>query len=169
MLHRKIENRSFPPADRNSPSLTRSLPTSGCPYVARMPTSLVTFPPSVLEYLHRDSSSSIPLRPNIVRSKLETRSPGQCCWSHDSIILIAREDLSKSIGDRYPPKHSEAVDIQKFIVFGYVTSPSILQPSLFPRRTAITKRRKLWEGHGRVPARDKRRDVRGVLRIPTSS
>lgn len=162
MLHRKIENRSFPPADRNSPSLTRSLPTSGCPYVARMPTFLVTFPPSVLEYLHPDSSSSIPLRPNNVRSKLETRSPG--CWSHDSIILIAREDLSKSMGDRYP---SEAVDIQKFIVFSYVASPSILQPTLFPRRT--TKRRKLWKGHGRVPARDKRRGVRGVLRIPTSS
>lgn len=163
MLHRKIENRSFPPADRNSPSLTRSLPTSGCPYVARMPTFLVTFPPSVLEYLHRDSSSSISLRPSNVRPKLETRSPGQCCWSHDSIILIAREGLSKII-----TKHSEAVDIQKFIVFSYVASPSILQPSLFPRRTAM-KRRKLWERHGRVPARDKRRGVRGVLRIPTSS
>lgn len=42
--HRKIENRSFLPI-RDSPSLTRTLPTSSCPYVARIPTlSPILFP-----------------------------------------------------------------------------------------------------------------------------
>lgn len=36
------------PADRNSPGLTRSSPTSGCPYVARMPRHLVIFPPGCI-------------------------------------------------------------------------------------------------------------------------
>lgn len=129
MLHRKIENRSFPPADRNSPSLTRRLPTSGCPYVARMPTFLVTFPPSVLEYLHRDSSSSISLRPSNVRPKLETRSPGQCCWSHDSIILIAREDLSKIHyeafrGSRYSKIHCLQLRCVSFYSSAVALSPT---------------------------------------------
>lgn len=38
--HRKIENRSFLPT-RDSPSLTRTLPTSSCPYVAGIPTSFL--------------------------------------------------------------------------------------------------------------------------------
>lgn len=46
----------FYTADRNSPGLTRSSSTSGCPYVARMPRHLVIFPPGV--YLPQEISSS---------------------------------------------------------------------------------------------------------------
>lgn len=160
--HRKIENRSFLPT-RDSPSLTRTLPTSSCPYVARIPTlSPILFPNiEIFSSLSRENCHlTAACQTNLLtNSNLYTCQP----------IILSNHFLPITRITSQAKFRSNSRIIREHLKERRKHSTLSLSRLLFFLSSPLSKRRGEARKELSKKNRTRSRGVRGVFRIPTGS